>query len=123
MSKQMNRGGPDNERIATEFIRAHGHCVWTNPTRQTVLEEFQVEHSDIGTRMKVLRTDVLDGLLAFVSAGNISFRCAESSELCGVLKAVVQLGQAFPRVDPDVLLERTGCGRRRKRVDGRCTRS
>jgi hypothetical protein len=47
--------------------------VRTNPARQIVLEEFQVGHSDIGTRMKVLRTDVLGHLLAFVAPGNISF--------------------------------------------------
>jgi hypothetical protein len=27
MSKQMNRGGQENERLVTEFIRAHSHCV------------------------------------------------------------------------------------------------
>jgi hypothetical protein len=108
MSKQMNRGGAENDRLAAEFIHAHSHCVRTNPTRQTILEEFQVGHSDIGTRMKVLRTDVLDHLLAFVAVGNISFRCVESPELWHLLKAAMQLGQAFPRVDPDVFLERIG---------------
>jgi hypothetical protein len=65
-------------------------------------------HSDIGTRMKMLRTDMLDHLLAFVAAGGISCRCAESSELWDVLNAAAQLEQAFPRVDPDMLLERIG---------------
>jgi hypothetical protein len=79
-----------------------------NPPRPTILEEFQVGQSDIETRMKVLRTDVLDHLLAFLAAGNSSFRCAESSGLWDLLKAAMQLGQAFPRVDPDVVLERIG---------------
>jgi hypothetical protein len=65
-------------------------------------------HSDIGVRMKVLRTDMFDHLLAFVATENISFSCAESSEVWDLLKAALQLGQAFPRVDPNELLERIG---------------
>jgi hypothetical protein len=49
MSKQLNRFGTENERPATEFIRAHGHSMRTNVPRLIVLLKFEWNNPTSGS--------------------------------------------------------------------------